>query len=149
MISPTNSILTGLAVSDMLVMFDYIPFSIHSYVQLNQTYEDLYSWNWTLFALFHAHFSVVCHAISTWLTVLLAVWRYISVRHPARARGWCSQSRAHRLIFLTYVSVIVCCIPIYLSLNIIQRKHSPDNPEPDNIPTYVVSKKYFYNTSKQ
>lgn len=35
---------------------------------------------WAVYALFHAHLSVVCHTISTWLTVLLAVWRYIAVR---------------------------------------------------------------------
>lgn len=138
MISPTNSILVGLAVSDMLVMVDYIPFSIHSYIHINQTYEDMFSYGWTIFALFHAHFSVVCHAISTWMTVLLAVWRYISVRHPAKARGWCSQQRAYRLIFLTYVGVIVACIPIYLSLNIIQKKNRSFDST-NNSPTYVVS----------
>lgn len=79
MVSPTNSILTGLAVADMLVMVDYIPYTIHNYVQ-DQSEFELYSYGWACFALFHAHFSVICHTISTWLTVLLAVWRYIAVR---------------------------------------------------------------------
>lgn len=131
MTSATNSILTGLAVSDMLVMLDYIPFSLHFHVHADQSDERMYSYYWTLFALFHAHFTCVCHAISTWLTVLLAIWRYLSVRHPVKARAWCSQQRAHHLIFATYVAVIICCIPVYLSFTIIQRHKRSE--------TYVVS----------
>ncbi|RWS10276.1 FMRFamide receptor-like protein, partial [Dinothrombium tinctorium] len=79
MVSPTNSILTGLAVADMLVMLDYMPFTIHNYIRMDQNVTQLYSYEWSNFTLFHAHFSVVCHTISTWLTVLLAVWRYLAV----------------------------------------------------------------------
>lgn len=80
MASATNAILTGLAVADLLVMIDYIPFSIHTYVRTDQSEEEKYSFGWAIFTLFHAHLSVVCHSISTWLTVILAVWRYTSVR---------------------------------------------------------------------
>lgn len=80
MISPTNAILTGLAVADMLVMADYVPYTIHNYIHSGQKMEEMYSYEWTVYALFHAHFSVVCHAISIWLTLLLAIWRYIAVR---------------------------------------------------------------------
>ena len=132
MTSATNSILTGLAVSDMMVMLDYIPFAIHSYIRTDLSPEEMYSYNWAVFALFHAHFSVVCHSISTWLTVLLAIWRYISVRHPVKARAWCSQRRAHCLILATYVAVIVCCIPVYSSFTI-------DLKSEHGITTYVVS----------
>lgn len=80
MVTPTNSILTGLAVADMLVMVDYIPYTIHNYIRQDRPITELYTYGWAIFALFHAHFSVICHTISTWLTVLLAVWRYIAVR---------------------------------------------------------------------
>ena len=81
MASPTNAILTGLAVADLMVMIDYIPFSIHTYVWREREDEDIYSYEWAVFTLFHAHLSVIFHSISTWLTVILAVWRYISVRY--------------------------------------------------------------------
>lgn len=79
MVTATNSILTGLAVADMLVMVDYIPYTIHNYVQ-ELSIKETFTYGWAIFALFHAHFSVICHTISTWLTVLLAVWRYIAVK---------------------------------------------------------------------
>lgn len=80
MTSATTNILTGLAVSDMLVMIDYIPFAIHHYIRVNQSRIDIFSYKWSMFTLFHAHFSVVGHSISTWLTVTLAIWRYIVVK---------------------------------------------------------------------
>lgn len=80
MASATNAILTGLAAADMLVMVDYVPFAAHNYCSSDKRLSVMYSHGWAVFTLFHAHFSVVCHTISTWLTVLLAVWRYIAVR---------------------------------------------------------------------
>lgn len=78
--SPTNAILTGLAVADMLVMLDYVPYTIHNYIHSGQSMVEIYSWGWSVYALFHAHFSIVCHGISIWLTLLLAIWRYLAVR---------------------------------------------------------------------
>lgn len=78
--SATNTILTGLAVADLLVMIDYIPFTFHMYIHADQETHEKYSYPWALFTLCHAHFSVVLHSISTWLTVILAIWRYTSVR---------------------------------------------------------------------
>ena len=79
MISPTNFILTGLAVADCLVMMSYTPYSIHHYIR-SIVLEERFSFGWAVFTLFHAHFTVVCHTISTWLTVILAIWRYLAVR---------------------------------------------------------------------
>lgn len=80
MASPTNTILTGLAVADLMVMIEYIPFTIHSSIESYESPKDQYSYPWAVFTLFHAHFSVIFHSISTWLTVILAIWRYTSVR---------------------------------------------------------------------
>lgn len=81
MISPTNAILTGLAVSDMAVMISYFPYAIHNFFRKNLTQEEQFSTGWAYFTLFHAHFTVVCHTISIWLTVILAIWRYLAVRY--------------------------------------------------------------------
>lgn len=80
MVSSTNIILTGLAVADMMVMIDYVPYTVHNYILTSQSRTDMFAYRWTLFTLFHAHFSVVCHSISTWLTVILAIWRWKLVR---------------------------------------------------------------------
>ena len=80
MISPTNAILTGMAVSDLVVIASYIPFVIHNFMRHSVPLEELYTHGWAVFTLVHAHVTVVFHTISIWLTVLLAVWRYLTVR---------------------------------------------------------------------
>lgn len=38
------------------------------------------SHTWTVYLLFHMHFTQVLHTISISLTVTLAVWRYIAIK---------------------------------------------------------------------
>jgi hypothetical protein len=60
MASPTNALLTGLAVADLLVMLEYIPFACHMYMsQSNRPATDQYSYAWTTFVLFHSNFAQV------------------------------------------------------------------------------------------
>jgi len=77
MISATNCILTGLAVSDGLTMAAYLPFALRFYVlygtEATPTRNSLPA---VRFMLFFACFSVVVHTVSIWLTVVLAVFRY-------------------------------------------------------------------------
>jgi len=83
MISATNCILTGLAVSDGLTMAAYLPFALRFYVlygtEATPTRNSLPA---VRFMLFFACFSVVVHTVSIWLTVVLAVFRYQSNRTP-------------------------------------------------------------------
>ncbi|CAG2110456.1 unnamed protein product, partial [Medioppia subpectinata] len=94
MISATNSILTGMAVSDMCVIASYIPFAIHNFIRTETDEEVVNAYGWALFTLFHAHFTVICHTISIWLTVILAFWRYLAIRSPQNSKTWCSMKRA-------------------------------------------------------
>lgn len=114
MISPTNAILIGLAVSDILVMSSYIPFTYHHYIRSGLSEEEKFSYNWAAFTLFHQHFTIVSHTISTWLTVTVAIWRFLAVRFPSHAGVLCSMSRAKLAILATYVSCPVFGLPGYL-----------------------------------
>ena len=76
--NPINRILTGLAVADVLVMLEYIPFSVYMYLIFPGQRNFPYSW--AVFILFHVHFSQIIHTISICLTLALAVWRYIAIR---------------------------------------------------------------------
>lgn len=122
MISPTNAILTGLAFADMFVMVSYIPHCIHNYIRISQPPEQKFSYGWAVFTLFHAHFTVVCHTISTWLTVTLAVWRFLAVSFPAASKTWCSMPRAKCAILCTYLNCALFCLPVYLTFTIIQKE---------------------------
>lgn len=117
-ISPTNAILTGLALADNLVMIEYIPFTMHMYILRERPVYERFSYPWTVYVLIHAHVTQVFHTISIWLTLLLAVWRYLSVAHPLRSRDWCTLDRALLAILLAYVCSPLVCIPLYLTYTI-------------------------------
>ena len=54
MINPTNAILTGLALADLLNMIEYIPFAIYKISP-----DKNYPYGWALFILVHSNFSQV------------------------------------------------------------------------------------------
>ncbi|RZF42710.1 hypothetical protein LSTR_LSTR001505 [Laodelphax striatellus] len=117
MYSPTNAILTGLAIADLLVMLEYIPFTLHMYL-LSRPPEVRYTYGWAAFVMFHSNFTQVGHSISIWLTVTLAVWRYIAVAHPQHNREWCSMQRTICVILTGYLVCPLICIPVYFSFDI-------------------------------
>ncbi|XP_043281381.1 G-protein coupled receptor dmsr-1-like isoform X2 [Venturia canescens] len=114
MSSPTNAILTGLAVADLLVMMEYIPYASHMYLY-HRPRRDTYTYGWAVFVFFHSIFTQVCHTISIWLTVTLAIWRYIAVAHPQRNREWCSFRRTVFAIAGAYVICPLICLPGYFT----------------------------------
>ncbi|GIY64035.1 sex peptide receptor [Caerostris darwini] len=118
MISPTNAILTGIAVADMLVMLSYLPFTFHNYIRHDLDEAAKFSYGWTVFTLFHAHFTVVNHTISTWLTVTVAIWRFLAISFPQNSSIWCSMARAKCAILATYILSAVFCIPVYLTFTV-------------------------------
>lgn len=119
MVSPTNAILTGLAVADLLVMVEYIPYAFHMYLPAaNRSYLDQFSYPWTSFVYFHSLFGQICHTISIWLTVTLAVWRYIAIAHPQTNRRWCNMKCTVVTIAGAYIVCPLICLPIIFSMYI-------------------------------
>ncbi|XP_068142044.1 G-protein coupled receptor dmsr-1-like [Drosophila tropicalis] len=105
--SPTNAILTGLAVADLAVMLEYIPYTVHDYILTDSlAREDKLSYSWACFIKFHSIFAQVLHTISIWLTVTLAVWRYIAVGYPQKNRVWCGM----RTTIITITTAYVVCV---------------------------------------
>nr|QNH74777.1 putative myosuppressin receptor I [Homarus americanus] len=118
MLSPTNAILTGLAMTDLLVMVEYIPYTMHQYVWQGRPLTSQYSWGWAVFVLFHAHFAQVFHTLSICLTLILAVWRYIAIAFPQNNTTWCSMQRTSRIIVVSFFCSVICNIPNYLNFTI-------------------------------
>ena len=122
----TNCILTGLAFSDLLTMMSYVPFALQFYVLhgLNPSPERN-SHPWILFFLFHVNFSVTTHTISTWLGVLLSVYRYTYIRLSSDSSVKCSLAKTKIMVLLVYLYSMMVLIPNYLSVKI--TSHSKDN----------------------
>ncbi|CAB0027810.1 unnamed protein product [Trichogramma brassicae] len=130
MTSPTNAILTGLAVADMLVMVEYIPYAFHSYLD-KRPRSETFTYSWAVFVLFHSIFAQVFHTISIWLTVMLAIWRYIAVIHAQKSREWCTYKRSIIAIVAAYVICPLICIPIYVTTEV-QHRNVTLNSSSDN-----------------
>lgn len=129
--SPTNAILTGLAIADLLVMLDYMPYAIYMspYMQFSREERLTYSWSW--YVMFHSIFAQICHTISIWLTVTLAVWRYIAVAYPQKNRIWCGMTNTLLAITSSYIVCPMVGIPLYLSFSIkphVEQLGSDGNP---------------------
>ena len=44
--SPINRFLTGIAVADMLLLIEFIPFCVHMYLWEDRTADEQFSWSW-------------------------------------------------------------------------------------------------------
>lgn len=122
---PTNAILTGLAVADMLVMIEYIPYAVHTHLY-HRPKRDTFTFAWAWFVLVHSNFAQVFHTISIWLTVTLAVWRYIAIAYPHKNRQWCSCRRTLYAIIGAYFFCPLICIPMYISTEVIPKNVTID-----------------------
>ena len=129
MISSTNCILAGLAVSDMLTMISYIPFAVHYYCIYghNPYSPERNSYQWARFLMFHANFSNITHTCSIWLGVLLSVFRYIFVKFAAERAHMLSLTRTRIAVVMVYIGAIVILIPNALTLYIAKHPHPQSN----------------------
>ncbi|XP_034840622.1 G-protein coupled receptor dmsr-1-like [Maniola hyperantus] len=117
MMSSTNSILTALAVADLLVMIDYIPLALHIYTNIAEELNRN-SYSWAVFVYFHSIFSQTFHTISIWLTITLAVWRFIAIKFPQKNKTLCNRTNTNIAIGIAYFVCPILCLPIYFAMDI-------------------------------
>ncbi|GAB1602865.1 sex peptide receptor [Argonauta hians] len=87
--SPTNCVLIGMALSDMFTGVMPMPFYIYFYAAGN--YQDYVpSWCCRIYYMFTQYIPTIFHTASIWLTLTLAIQRYIYICHSFRARFWCT-----------------------------------------------------------
>lgn len=83
--SPSNVILAGIAAADLIVMIEYLPHTITNHiVDLKHcpifAYRRYQSRGRVVYWLFHICFYFTLRDISTMLHVVLAFWRYRTIR---------------------------------------------------------------------
>ncbi|XP_039277183.1 sex peptide receptor isoform X1 [Nilaparvata lugens] len=113
---PINRILTGIAIADMLVMLEYVPFACYMYLRPSILSEFTYTG--AVFILFHTHFSQVLHTISICLTLTLAIWRYVAIRYPQQSHILCSEQRCQQALSAAFLLPLLICAPSYLNFSI-------------------------------
>ncbi|CAH0401209.1 unnamed protein product [Chilo suppressalis] len=113
---PINRLLKWLAVADVFVMMEYVPFSIYRYLLLPGQQEWLHSW--AVYTLFHMHFTQILHTASILLTLSLAVWRYLAIKYPSHSASLCTDRRCSAAILASFMLSPVLCIPSYFVFTI-------------------------------
>lgn len=110
-----NYILAALAISDFLVMLVYVPYALDYAFDLNTRVERL-SYSYAHYVYTHAMLSQTAHTISIFLTIILALWRYVSVCHPNRKN--LIMKRTMWAIAASYVVSPIICVPYYMTLGV-------------------------------
>ncbi|XP_073829438.1 G protein-coupled sex peptide receptor [Musca autumnalis] len=120
MSTPTNFVLMVMAICDMLTVIFPAPGHWYMY-SFGNHYKPLHpvSLCWA-YTIFNEIMPAMCHTASIWLTLGLAVQRYIYVCHAPMARTWCTMPRVKRFtIYITFAAFL------HQSTRIFDRSYEP------------------------
>ncbi|CAK1584650.1 unnamed protein product [Parnassius mnemosyne] len=127
--APINRLLKWLAVADVFVMLEYVPFAIYKYLVLPETLDFPYSW--AVYLLFHMHFAQILHTASICLTLSLAIWRYIAIKYSDRSHILCTERRCSIAILTSFLLPPILCIPTFMVFDIHTKNVSDVHGNPD------------------
>ncbi|XP_005107231.1 sex peptide receptor isoform X2 [Aplysia californica] len=100
--SPTNAILVAMALSDMFTGIFPAPMFIHFFA--TERFDEWMPYEWCFpFRVLHQYIPTIFHTASIWLTMALAVQRYIYVCHSFKARTWCTVDNVVKGTIAIYV----------------------------------------------
>uniref|UniRef100_A0AC34Q5F6 G-protein coupled receptors family 1 profile domain-containing protein n=1 Tax=Panagrolaimus sp. JU765 TaxID=591449 RepID=A0AC34Q5F6_9BILA len=112
MITPTNVVLYYMAVADLCVGIIPLPWNFFYHtLRFNEHEEKLQLWWCYMYKYSMDAIPPVCHNVAMWLTVLLAVQRYISIEYPLKSRQICSVRNVRIATFVIAVASFVCGLP--------------------------------------
>lgn len=111
--SPTNAILAGMALSDMFT--GLFPLPVFLYFFGMEHYKEYIPYNWCYtYKFMSALIPIIFHTASIWLTMALAIQRYIYICHSFKARRWCTITNVIYGTIAIYVIAILSQISRFL-----------------------------------
>ncbi|XP_069132406.1 probable G-protein coupled receptor B0563.6 [Argopecten irradians] len=118
--SATNFVLAALSLSDFLFLMHSLLFSG---INIQIYFDPFHGKNVrnNMYPVFGAYGSLVTARITSWLTALLSVERFIAVHFPMKARRFCSKKHTLIAIFLIYIFTIIMFLPYALKYKVIKR----------------------------
>ncbi|XP_037962198.2 G-protein coupled receptor dmsr-1 [Plutella xylostella] len=123
--APINRLLKWLAVADVFVMLEYVPFVVYRYLLFPGQRDRPYCW--AVYMLFHMHFTQIMHTAAIFLTLSLAIWRYIAIKYPSHSAAYCTDRRCSIAIVASFALPPVLCIPSYAVFTI-HKDFTVDSP---------------------
>ena len=135
--SPTNIILTGLAISGMCTGIFPLPLYIYFYSFENYLEKVPIDWC-VIYFNFGRDIPTIFHTTSVWLTVTLAVHRYVYVCCSSNVRQNCTMRNIAIVILIVFCMSIICNCSSFVENDIIP-VDAPSNINPnDTITTCIV-----------
>ncbi|KAL3884528.1 hypothetical protein ACJMK2_024662 [Sinanodonta woodiana] len=104
--TPTNALLAGMALTDMLTGVFPLPIFLYFFAMGNSVDPMPYNWCYSYKYLFE-NIPTIFHTASIWLTVGLAAQRYVYICHSIQARTWCTIPNVIRATLIVYVVAIL------------------------------------------
>ncbi|XP_065209223.1 sex peptide receptor-like [Planococcus citri] len=132
MISSPNFIFTHIAFVDLLLLIAFIPFTYICYILYGGYSHGRWSYGQAVFLMYCYEFILTFHSISVFLTIMLALWRYIALAHPFKETQWCNMETTRKVVAAGYTICILFSVPMYLSGVII-----PNPPDDQMVTTYT------------
>ncbi|XP_041372673.1 sex peptide receptor-like [Gigantopelta aegis] len=104
--SPTHVLLTVMAITDTLT--GLFPVPVMAYFFGTEKVKDFVQYGWCFaYDYLTMYIPTIFHTASIWLTMALAVQRYICVCYPFKARTWCTITNAIRGTVIIYVMAVL------------------------------------------
>ena len=117
--SSASLLLSGLAVSDTSLLFIlFIVKSTPSFISFTKIYPKFFTTYFFAFLMVYGWNTVdVAQCINTWVTVLVAMHRFIAIIAPHKAMIHCTFKKAKIHLIVVSIIVIIYEIPIFLDNN--------------------------------
>ena len=111
MASSTNTILLAMASCDLLTIACPAPWYIYTYSMDGHTTMEWTQISCYFFELFLETAPQLFHTSSIWLTLVLAVQRYLYVCKVAAAKNLCTVAKTKKVIFILITFAVILTIP--------------------------------------
>ncbi|XP_063399503.1 probable G-protein coupled receptor B0563.6 [Mytilus trossulus] len=116
----TNYCLMALAISDLLLLVNAFFFSVLNIYIYNSPIEGTNFKN-SLFPTYGIYFTLVTARITSLMTTLLSVERFVAVHFPMKAKFICNKKTTLVAIIVIYLITIVLFLPFPFKYNIVYR----------------------------
>ena len=116
MSTSTNCYLMGLACADL---FFLILFSTRLCQSLFKKQESTTYYLYMVYATYAAIFTSIFLLMSIWVTVMLAIERYIAICRPFLAAKMCSVGRARLIIVGIFLLCVICRMPVFFQHKVV------------------------------
>ncbi|CAK5068389.1 unnamed protein product [Meloidogyne enterolobii] len=147
--SPVNVLLCAVACCDILVEVSYLIFVLHFLLASADRCEPSdFSWCWAVFMMFHAHASVIFHAASIWMLVVMAQLRVLTIRRATKGptTPLITERFTALIALLTTITMTIVNIPNFLTFEIMEEQASVILPCWQPSTNYLTTVPSNYNT---